>query len=208
MITCFHEFSSELHTFSIFIRILLLFFLFDVYVWVLYIYKHSTVKGAKKIQYGAFIGTKLSHIKRWKSDIFSITRYQRSKAMVLYPSSYESNKPKNDPIGVCIRETAAKYCKTSRSLTTYGTLRLMHNVGPNSLMKGSKVYSGRSFLGTRNQPRGAYLRRGKPPSKLNLILALHGGALAPCHLTIEISKPSSSKEEDKEALTETSSSPS
>jgi hypothetical protein len=35
-----------------------------------FIYEQSMVKGAKRRQYGGVTGTKLSHIKSWRSDIF------------------------------------------------------------------------------------------------------------------------------------------
>jgi hypothetical protein len=52
-----------------------------------------------------------------------------------------------------------------------------------SLLKGSKAYLGRSFLGMRNQPPGAYLRRGKPPPRSYL---LHASTTEPSHRTTSI----------------------
>ena len=54
----------------VFIRILLLFLGFDVCVGVLRIYGQSTMKGAKRMQYGGVTGTRLGHMECGKSDIF------------------------------------------------------------------------------------------------------------------------------------------
>jgi hypothetical protein len=52
-----------------------------------------------------------------------------------------------------------------------------------SLLKGLNAYLGQSFLGMRNQPPGAYLRRGKPPPRSYL---LHASTMEPNRRTTSI----------------------
>jgi hypothetical protein len=67
---CVHALLCDLCINSIFIRILLLFLIFDACVGVLNIYEQITINGAKRRKYGEVIGTRLSHIKGWKMIFF------------------------------------------------------------------------------------------------------------------------------------------
>jgi hypothetical protein len=141
MVTCFHSLSWDYCKTTSFIKILLLFLVFDVCRCYVHSWTNRNEKSQEEAIWGSYMHLDLA-IWRVENWYFSIIIKWRSKTIVFYPSSIEFQWAKEHPNRSLYEELTTKIWKASEHLT--GNNKSNRATIPNSV--GSRTSNWTSFV--------------------------------------------------------------